>query len=274
MRIFSLTGSPTIRERIYALWCKVKTNALELNLFKTEASWDDQRRLHYEIATTRMYLLVLTLSIMILVVYTAITVQTRSFKEQNLSQSRFEYLVSNPRYSPTLDCPCQNISIPYKSFILLSPHLHQLCSSDFIISHSLWINLTYYGADLLLYPYDDYRRFVVPHHRLLLYLCTLTNDMLTDALSIFLSNTLITKRAQSRQAIVGQINASVQDFFSSIPQTFMRTLDFIRQIAQGNGLVSSTASNWYLIPSIEPNSVSFTYVFLHVNSSLFNDNIM
>jgi hypothetical protein len=111
----------------------------------------------------------------------------------------------------------------------------------------LWINLTYYGSDLLDYSYDDYRRFVVPHFRLLFYLCTLANDTLTDALSIFRSNALISKRAQSRQAVVAQMAAGVNQFRSSIPQTFMRTLNFIRQMAHGNGLVSSIGSNWYPI---------------------------
>jgi hypothetical protein len=43
------------------------------------------------------------------------------------------------------------------------------------------------------------------------------------------------------------MEASVNQFRSSIPQNFMRTLDFIRQMAQGNGLVSSIGSNWYPI---------------------------
>ena len=185
---------------------------------------------------------------MILVVYTAVTVQTQSFTVKNPSQLTFEKLVSNPRYSLTLDCPCQNISIPYNSFISISPYYHQLCTSDFVLRNHLWINLIYYRSDLLDYSYDDYRRFVVPHSRLLFYLCTLANDTLTDALFIFRSNTLISKRAQSRQAVVTQVEASIDQFRSSIPQTFMRTLDFIRQMAQGNGLVSSIGSNWYPIP--------------------------
>ncbi len=222
-----------------------------MNLFETEASWDDHHRRRYEITTTRIYLLLLALAVMTLVVYTAVTVQIQNFTKKYPSQSYFEWHASNPRYSPTLDCPCQNISILYNSFVSISPHYHQLCSSDFVVHNSLWINLIYYGSDLLDYSYDDYRRFVVPHFRLLFYLCTLANDTLTDALSTFRVNTLISKRAQSRQAVVAQMEADLNRFRSSIPQTFMRTLDFIRQVAQGNGLVSSIGSNWYPIPQKE-----------------------
>jgi hypothetical protein len=217
-------------------------------LFETEASWDDHNRRRYEIITTRIYLLLLTVAIMILVVYTAVTVHTESITEEKPSQSRFEELVSNPRYSPTLDCPCENISIPYESFISISPHYHQICLSDFIVQNSLWINLVHYVPSPVDYPYDDYRRFVVPHFRLLFYLCTLANQTFTDALSIFYSNTLVSKRAQSRQAVKTQMEAALDQFHSSIPQTFMRTLNFIRQITQGNGLISSISSNWYILP--------------------------
>jgi hypothetical protein len=44
------------------------------------------------------------------------------------------------------------------------------------------------------------------------------------------------------------MEAAIDQFRSSTSQTFMRMLDFIRQMAQGNGLVSSIFSNWYVPP--------------------------
>ncbi|CAF4744702.1 unnamed protein product, partial [Rotaria sp. Silwood1] len=38
----------------------------------------------------------------------------------------------------------------------------------------------------------------------------------------------------------------VAQFRSSTSQTFVRMIDFIRQTAQANGLVSSVYSNWYV----------------------------
>lgn len=242
--MFLLLDSPRFVDRVRALWQLIKTKAKELNLFQSEASWDDPVHRQYEIITTRIYLLFLMITVMILVVYTSITVQMLRFTKNNFSQSYFEDLASDPRYSPTLDCPCQNISIPHNLFISISPHYHPFCSSDFIVHNSLWIDLIYHGSDLLNYPYD-YRRFIVPHFRLLFHLCTLANNTLTDALSIFQSNTLISKRAQSRQVVLVQMNGTLNQFRSSVSQTFIRTLDFIRHLAQGNGLVSSIGSNWY-----------------------------
>jgi len=243
-----ISGSSTLRERLNALWRLIKTKVLELNMFESEISWEDEQRRHNEIITTRIYLLFLTSAVGILIVYTIATDQTQTITVNNPSQARFERLVSNPGYLSTLDCPCQNISISYDSFMSISPQYHQVCSSDFVVRNSSWIDLIHYRSNPVNYSYDDYRLFVVPHFRLLSYLCTLANDTLVDALSILRSNTLISKRAQSRQVVETQVESAIDQFRKSTPQTFMRMLDFIREMAQGNGLVSSIYSNWYVLP--------------------------
>lgn len=226
----------------------IKTKVVELNLFESELSWDDQRRRRDEIISTRIYLGLLVFAVLILTMYTVATVQTQSFTVKSPSQSAFERLATNPRSSGALDCPCQNISIPYDAFILISLQYHQLCSSDFIVQNSLWINLVNYRLSPVDYSYDDYRLFLVPHFRLLSYLCTLANETLVDALFTFRSSTLISKRAQSRQAVETQMRDALNQFRSSILSTFRRMLDFIREMGQGNGLVSSISSNWFVLP--------------------------
>ncbi len=256
--MFSISGPPTFRERVHALWRLIKTKILELNLFESEASWDDHHRRRDEIISTRIYLFLLTFAVGILIVYTIAADQTQTITVKTPSQAHFERLVSNPGYLSTLDCPCQTISIPYDSFMSISPHYHQLCSSDFVVRNSSWINLINYRSSPVNYSYDDYRLFVVPHFRLLSYLCTITNDTLFEALSIFRSNTLISKRAQSRQVVEAQVKSASDQFRKSTPKTFMRMLDFIREMAQGNGLVSSIYSNWYALPfEDKENMVSF-----------------
>jgi hypothetical protein len=93
--MFSVSGRSTLRERIYTFWRWLKTKALGLNFFETEASWDDHRR--YEMTTTRIYILILKFAIIIVVVYTAIIVHSQSVTVENPSQSKFEDLVSNPQ---------------------------------------------------------------------------------------------------------------------------------------------------------------------------------
>jgi len=235
-------------ERVQNLWNLIKTKIVELNLFETEASWDDEQRRRNQIIYTRLYILLLILAFIILTFYTVTTVQNQDITEQNPSQATFERLVSNPQISTTLDCPCENISIPYSSLMSISPRYHQLCSSDFIVRNALWADLVYHKSDTVEYSYNDYRLFAMPHFRMLSYLCTLTQDTLNDALSIFRSNKLISKRAQSRHVVQTEINATMNQFRVSTSQTFVRMLDFIREMAQGNRLVTSIYSNWYVLP--------------------------
>ncbi len=59
------------------------------------------------------------------------------------------------------------------------------------------------------------------------------------------STSLVTIRAESRKTVEQQANATLDRFRSSISKTFVRSIDFIRQMAQGNSIMSATMSNWY-----------------------------
>jgi hypothetical protein len=216
-------------------------------MFKTELSWDDDQRRQREILATRIYLLLLIVSVIILVIYTFIDTQTKLVTIVNPSQQQFDQLRLHPRSSPTLDCPCQNIIVSYQSFISIKPHYHQLCSSDFVATNSTWLSLLYSQTATTNYSYDDYRIFVVPQFRLLSSLCSLANNTITESILEFSRNVMITERVQSRETIKSQANSILNQFLLSTPRTFVRTLDFIRSMAQGNGIVSSILSNWHFL---------------------------
>ena len=153
----------------------------------------------------------------------------------------------HPQYSATLDCPCQNIIVPYQSFISIKPHYHQLCSSDFVATNSAWVSLLYLATAGYEYSYDDYRLFTVPQFQLLSSLCALANKTLTEAIARFSTNSMTNERVQSRESVESQADTVVSQCILSTPRSFVRTLDFIRYMAQGNGIVSSILSNWRLV---------------------------
>ena len=196
-----------------------------------------------EIIATRIYFLLLARALIILLLYTVIEIQKQTITIDNPSVSAFEQLQSNLQASPTLECPCQNIDIPYNMFISISPRLHQLCSSDFITKRSLWMSLIYFRTAGLDYPYDDFRVFAIAQFQLMVSLCTIANETLSNALSLFNANILVHNQVQSREATETHASTSLRQFRLSIPRTFMRTLDSIRYINQDNGIVSSTQSN-------------------------------
>jgi hypothetical protein len=209
-------------------------------------AWDDNRR-HTEIIATRIYFLLVTLAIIILIIYTSAEIQTQHIVVYNPSEKTFEQLQSNPQYLPTLECPCTNIDIPYGTFISISPQLHQLCSSDFIVQSSLWMSLIYSRTADFDYSYHDFRVFVVPEFQSVISLCILANETLTNGLNMFISNTLVSDQVQSRKTIETQANTSLVQFQLSTSRTFLRTLDYIRHMVQGNGIVSSILSNWHFL---------------------------
>ncbi len=216
-------------------------------MFRSELTLDDDQRRHREIITTRIYLLFLTLAVIILIIYTCIDTQTQIVKILNPSIQQFDQLPFDSQYSATLDCPCQNIIVPYQSFISIKPYYHQLCSSDFVATNSTWISLLYSSTAGIDYSYDDYHRFAVPQFQLLSSLYTLANETLTEAISQFSTNIITNARVQSKESIKIQADSAVSQFILSTPRTFVRTLDFIRYMAQGNGIVSSIFSNWHFV---------------------------
>ncbi|CAF2956062.1 unnamed protein product [Rotaria sp. Silwood2] len=223
-------------------------------MFKTDISSFDYQRRRTEILTTRLYLILLAFFINILIVYNAIGIRSKQIIISNPSQVVFDFLQSNSNYSATLQCPCRNVTMPYNLFVSISPCFHQICSSDFVIKNSDWMNLVYNKWATLTYSYDDFRLFVVPQFQWLSLSCTLANTTLTDAINEFLLDAFISVRVESRKTIEMQVNNSLTQFCLSTPRTFVRMLDFIRNVSQGNWIVSSIRSNWYFMVSTPADS--------------------
>ena len=241
--------------QVKAMWHKVKTNLFQLNLFNTELSWDDDRRRHKEILTTRIYIVLLIICNAILIIYTLIEIQTQITKIPNPTREEFEQFRLKTSSSAVFDCPCEHILIPYQSFISIRPHFHQLCSSDFTPSNFTWLAQLEWPTTDIPYPYNDYRRFVVPQFHLLTSLCTLAKDTVNESVREFSRNALISERVQSRDSIESQANSTLNRFRLSAPRAFVRNLDFILSMAQGNGILSYILSNWHFVSS----DVKFEY---------------
>ena len=240
-----LDDRPSCFGRLRSLWLFLKKKILECNVFESEATWHDERRLRTQIISTRIYILLLSVSIVILIIYTWSTSETQTFIVSKPSQTVFERLQANPKYSSTLNCPCQSISIPYGSFISISYYLHQFCASDFIRKSPEWLNLLFYRNATLEYSYLDYRLFAVPQFQWLFSLCDLANVTLINALTLFNSSVLVTGYPYSRENIKAQGNSAIAQFRQSTPRGFVRSLNFIQSMTHGNGIVSATSSNWH-----------------------------
>ncbi|UJR06721.1 hypothetical protein I4U23_011010 [Adineta vaga] len=228
------------------LMCLVKKHVLHFNLFESKLSWNDNQRRQTEIITTRLYLILLFVCIIIVLIYTSSMVQTQVFTVKNPSEAIFNQLISNKNYFSTLECPCQNLTIQYNLFVRIFPHFHQICLSDYVVDNSNWIKQFSQSFSNNNYSYDDFRRFIVPQFRALTALCNIAKVTVADALSTFMSATLISKRVESTETIQLQVNSAITQFHLSTNEAFVQMFDHVKDIIKGNRLMSTTLSNWYM----------------------------
>ncbi|CAF1062098.1 unnamed protein product [Adineta steineri] len=99
-------------------------------------------------------------------------------------------------------------------------------------------------------------------------LCSLANDTVNEAITEFSQNTITNERVQSQESIKTQTDIILSRFLLSTPRTFKLTLDFIRYINQGNGIVSSIFSNWHFVSS----DTGFAYAALWAVPHAYNNN--
>lgn len=117
----STVNRPSMKSRLIEKFKRFYSHFSELNIFTKELTIDIHSR-HRGIISTRLYILLLILSVTILVISTSIEQQTRHIKHDNPSKETYERLQSNVRYASTLDCPCRHISILYREFMSIKPH--------------------------------------------------------------------------------------------------------------------------------------------------------
>lgn len=124
--------------------------------------------------------------------FTAFTQQTHIITVYNPSEDIFQKLYA--KHSATLQCPCNQIEIPYGTFINLSYTFHPVCSSVFVLKD--WINL-FFRYDMTYYYPFDFRSAAVGHFQLLTSLCAFAHRIVEDSINDFLSSSLLSPQALS-----------------------------------------------------------------------------
>ena len=100
----------------------VRRTLVELNLFKS--GLNEVEVVRKERWSTRLYLILLMMSLLVLVIYSAFGIQTVHVTVEEPSSELFERL--QLRYSETLQCPCSQIAVKYERFIQIQPTYHRV----------------------------------------------------------------------------------------------------------------------------------------------------
>lgn len=114
---------------------QIKEYLLSLDIFSSDSETNMFERRLGRLAT-RVYCLLFCLFFILYIAFNVSLDETVSMTVYRPSQSEFERL--EELYSNNLVCSCNNIAVPYESFINVTPIIHPICSSGFVSNE--WIS--------------------------------------------------------------------------------------------------------------------------------------
>ncbi|CAF1679117.1 unnamed protein product, partial [Adineta ricciae] len=146
-------------------------------------------------------------------------------------------------HSETLECPCHKIAIEYKHFVDISITSHQICSSDFIGTE--WRDYLFLYPDWSDYNSADIRSRGSIYFLFLSTLCQLSQTTINNAINAFLNETFISTQIISNSEFRLRMNTSLSQLQKLTAAKFAQSLNLLRDVMNGNTLVSSYFLNWY-----------------------------
>jgi hypothetical protein len=112
----------------------LKQHVMTANLFRKESSISRMANAQeLGLIATRIYIVLLLGGMLLFALFTGLIQVAVSNTVSSPSLGTFEYLQGI--YPTTLSCPCQQINIPYRTYLSLMPMFHQVSdgvSTDFV----------------------------------------------------------------------------------------------------------------------------------------------
>ncbi|CAF4672582.1 unnamed protein product, partial [Rotaria sp. Silwood2] len=219
------------RIRLNQIKSSIKKAVIDLNLFKHYPSND--RQIRYQRYATRLYLILIVISVGSLSVYHLI--RKRIQRKTILNPSLSKYLELSQINSIDLYCPCTSISTSYSTLISIEVHYHQLCSSYLVSSR--WIAYSN-SISRILGDLYDYRNHAGNQFQTLSMFCEQAQQIMNNSLSIFLKTNLFSLQVIRKNQLKSQLDSAIEDWKSSKINQFISTIDLIRNTTQGNQLMN------------------------------------
>lgn len=205
-----------------------------------------------ELLSTRLYVLILPISIAIIIIYTSLSVEIASETVSMPTQAQYEQLAKSDFI--TFQCPCTQISIRQKQFTSIDTSFHQICSSNFV--KDLWLDYLFGDSFWYKYHTSDLRVRGTAYFTLLSTLCTLSRTIIDNAVQQFLAEAFISAQVSSELEFRSKMTDIIQAFKKKTSAGFSHSLQLTRDINHANTLISSYFSNWYWW--VKPNRISIT----------------
>ncbi|CAF4923891.1 unnamed protein product, partial [Rotaria socialis] len=224
-------------------YCRAKL--ISLNLFNSRST--DPTKLYHEILSTRLFILLFGVSLIILTTYTSFSARMTTENIQSPSLSAYEQL--QKQYSDTLQCLCAKMSIPYYRFTNIEASFHQVCSSYFTSQE--WIDFLLKNGDRNLWPMDV-RTSLSAMWYLIAILCDHSVQFFYHAFLEFEVSFIISSTVLSEERIHINIQEAVKEIQQTASHSFLLPLTTIQQITQINGIMAGTLINYDISESKQP----------------------
>ncbi|CAF1661503.1 unnamed protein product, partial [Adineta ricciae] len=219
----------------------MKQKLMEWNLFPSLPPSTDEREIRNQRLATKCFVILLTLLLFVLLLYTSLIDKTVTIQVQKPTLTKYVQLYS--KFSDQLSCPCKAISINYEKLFSLKYEFHQVCSSIFLTDQ--WFEyLSEYSASFFI---DDFRLTDTSMFQSLNVLCGLISETISYRLTQFYSNQFISSSVISNQIFQIRIQSLIEEFISSTTNYFLLALSTIRSTTQSNGLLSSHLTNYHYV---------------------------
>lgn len=208
--------------------------------------------------TTRLFILLLALSIVAVGLYLFFAIQTQVITVTQPSLDTYDELYA--QRSPSLICPCSQISVRYGTFLTINYTLHQVCASSLVSSEWLAFVLSFDQA-LSIERTDssfaiDFRRTAPSYFQLVATLCSIARETIGTALSTLMTSRFVNDRVLSRSLFDEQIQRLNQTFTSSLRENFLAVKDWIDITVQVNQFLTGLNLNGLIRVSDDHTSVS------------------
>ncbi|CAF4276946.1 unnamed protein product, partial [Adineta steineri] len=212
------------------LWQKFWSIVRDFNLFPSTPPSTDEHQLRNQRISTRIFIILLTLSLTVLILYTSLINVTKTTDINSPTIIQYSQLYST--YPQTLTCACTQVSVNYDKFIQVSYTLHQICTS--IFTTDFWTDYLINASLTLSLSRDDFRSSGSFTFQALNTFCQLSNQTISNRLTQFYSSQYVSVSVTPLQVLHSQSQAFVSQFISSMANDFSLSILTIRETTQSN----------------------------------------
>ena len=212
----------------------------------------DEYLLRTQRISTRLFIVLLILSLAVLLTYTAAVTVLKIFVIANPSFEQYKQLYG--RYSSTMTCPCRHVSIPYKSFVSINYTLHEVCKSVYVTKE--WINSIELPVDEFSTSMDP-RMVALNTFRTLSSLCASIEELIVVNVLELMSSAYLSDVVEPEETFQSQATGSIEKFISSTIKFFVLSSELMNNAAKSDTLLIGTRAQYLLKIPFDSNTTNF-----------------